>query len=109
MISGKAGIVHVHVGSGATMLAPLFEVIDRTEIPITQFHLTHISSRSEELQQDARVRFMAGRPRRSSLERAPANDAHSVLHENHAQLPGAFWSDVDCARRHHRHDRRLGE
>ena len=50
--------MHVHVGSGAARLTPLFELVDRTEIPITQFHLTHIASRSEELQQEARVRSL---------------------------------------------------
>ena len=57
LISGKGGIVHVHVGSGDAKLALLFDVVSNTEIPIAQFHLTHIASRSAELQQEARVRL----------------------------------------------------
>jgi len=43
MLGRKAGIVHLHVGSGSQGLTPLIEVIGRTEIPISQFLPTHIS------------------------------------------------------------------
>jgi beta-aspartyl-dipeptidase (metallo-type) len=56
LLSGKAGVVHVHVGKGAARLAPLFAVVDNTDIPITQFHLTHIGSRGPELLEEALVR-----------------------------------------------------
>ncbi|GAK60223.1 isoaspartyl dipeptidase [Candidatus Vecturithrix granuli] len=43
MLSGKAGIVNVHLGDGARKLAFLEEIAVKTEIPITQFLPTHIN------------------------------------------------------------------
>ncbi|GMG95340.1 beta-aspartyl-peptidase [Tepidimicrobium xylanilyticum] len=47
MLSGKAGIVNVHVGDGPRKLEFLFRAIEETEIPITQFLPTHINRNSE--------------------------------------------------------------
>ncbi|GFN35331.1 isoaspartyl dipeptidase [Tepidimicrobium xylanilyticum] len=52
MLSGKAGIVNVHVGDGPRKLEFLFRTIEETEIPITQFLPTHIN-RNSELFEDA--------------------------------------------------------
>ncbi|KNZ71225.1 isoaspartyl dipeptidase [Thermincola ferriacetica] len=41
ILSGKAGIVHVHVGEGKKGLQLLFDVINNTDLPITQFNPTH--------------------------------------------------------------------
>ena len=43
MIGGKAGLVHVHVGSGPRMLNPLFRLVRETEIPIDQLLPTHVN------------------------------------------------------------------
>lgn len=43
MLSGKAGIVNVHIGDGKEQLHILTEVSETTEIPITQFVPTHIN------------------------------------------------------------------
>ena len=43
MLSGKAGIVNVHLGDGVRKLAFLEEIAAKTEIPITQFLPTHIN------------------------------------------------------------------
>jgi beta-aspartyl-dipeptidase (metallo-type) len=43
MLSGKPGIVHVHVGDGSAGLSPLFQLVEKTPIPITQFLPTHTS------------------------------------------------------------------
>jgi beta-aspartyl-dipeptidase (metallo-type) len=43
MLSGKAGIVNIHVGDGEDKLDILNEIIKTTEIPITQFIPTHIN------------------------------------------------------------------
>jgi beta-aspartyl-dipeptidase (metallo-type) len=48
MLSGKAGIINVHLGDGKRKLELLLRVIEETEIPITQFLPTHIN-RNEEL------------------------------------------------------------
>lgn len=48
LLSGKAGIVNVHLGDGARRLQYLFSVIEETEIPPTQLLPTHIN-RSKKL------------------------------------------------------------
>ena len=48
MLGGKAGIVHVHLGEGVRGLGPILEILEETEIPITQFVPTHIN-RTEKL------------------------------------------------------------
>jgi len=52
MLAGKAGIVHVHMGSEKLGLIPLFEIIKNTEIPIEQFAPSHLN-RNEELFKNA--------------------------------------------------------
>ncbi|MDQ7824924.1 MAG: beta-aspartyl-peptidase [Candidatus Eremiobacteraeota bacterium] len=42
MLSGKAGIVNIHMGDGKRMLSLLEELVDTTEIPYSQFLPTHI-------------------------------------------------------------------
>ena len=51
MLSGKVGVVHVHVGDGNRGLEPLLDVVEHTEIPINQFLPTHIARTSSLLQQ----------------------------------------------------------
>lgn len=48
LLSGKAGIVNVHLGDGARRLEYLFSLIEETEIPPTQLLPTHIN-RSDKL------------------------------------------------------------
>ena len=43
ILSGKAGIVNVHMGDGARGLSMLARLVADTEIPITQFLPTHIN------------------------------------------------------------------
>ncbi len=50
MISGKSGIVSIHVGSGEEYLDLLHEAVAISEVPISQFYPTH-TSRSETLLQ----------------------------------------------------------
>lgn len=47
LLSGKGGIVNVHLGDGSRMLEYLFQLIDKTEIPATQMLPTHINRSSE--------------------------------------------------------------
>jgi beta-aspartyl-dipeptidase (metallo-type) len=49
LLSGKGGVVQVHVGAGKKGLAPLLDIVEETDIPITQFHPTHVSSRGPQL------------------------------------------------------------
>ncbi|MED1600589.1 beta-aspartyl-peptidase [Alkalihalophilus marmarensis] len=50
MLSGKGGIVNVHIGDGADKLSLLEEIARTTEIPITQFLPTHINRNKDLLQ-----------------------------------------------------------
>jgi len=43
MLSGKKGIVSIHVGDEAAKLSKLTRVVEQSDIPITQFYPTHIN------------------------------------------------------------------
>lgn len=43
VLSGKAGVVQFHMGSGKTGLAPLLEILEETEIPAKHFIPTHVN------------------------------------------------------------------
>ncbi len=45
LMSGKAGIVHLHVGDGGRGLALIREAIDHTELPPGVFNPTHVNRR----------------------------------------------------------------
>ncbi|MDQ2670497.1 MAG: amidohydrolase family protein, partial [Gemmatimonadota bacterium] len=45
LMSGKAGILHLHVGDGERGLGPIREALDRSEIPPVVFHPTHVNRR----------------------------------------------------------------
>jgi beta-aspartyl-dipeptidase (metallo-type) len=60
MIGGKAGLVHLHVGSGPRMLDPIIRIIKETEIPIGQFLPTHISRTPALLEQSIQFAKMGG-------------------------------------------------
>jgi beta-aspartyl-dipeptidase (metallo-type) len=43
LMSGKAGIVHLHVGDGEAGLAPVRDALDRSELPPRVFNPTHVN------------------------------------------------------------------
>ena len=43
ILSGKAGVVSVHVGGGESLLQPLWQAIAGTELKLSQFYPTHIN------------------------------------------------------------------
>ncbi|HEY3354257.1 MAG TPA: beta-aspartyl-peptidase [Polyangia bacterium] len=43
LISGKAGLLHLHMGDGARGLAPVRTILDETELPARTFHPTHVN------------------------------------------------------------------
>ena len=51
MIGGKAGVVHLHLGSGARGLTQIMRIVNETEIPVGQFLPTHVSRSPELLEQ----------------------------------------------------------
>ncbi len=52
MLSGKAGIINLHIGDGKRMLELLSRIVEETEIPHTQFLPTH-TNRNAYLFEDA--------------------------------------------------------
>jgi beta-aspartyl-dipeptidase (metallo-type) len=54
MLAGKRGLVHLHVGSAPQRLSLLWQAIETTPIPITQFHPTHVNRTPELLEEAAR-------------------------------------------------------
>ncbi|HUT87540.1 MAG TPA: beta-aspartyl-peptidase [Candidatus Heimdallarchaeota archaeon] len=51
MLGKKAGIVHAHVGRGQRGLGLIFDVVEKTEIPVGQFLPTHIAKNAPLLEQ----------------------------------------------------------
>ncbi|MFW6410008.1 MAG: beta-aspartyl-peptidase [Halanaerobiales bacterium] len=47
ILSGKAGIVNIHMGDGERNLEILEEIADKTEIPLQQFLPTHLNRNSD--------------------------------------------------------------
>ncbi len=45
MMSGKAGVLHLHVGDGARGLSLVRSCLDETELPAQVFHPTHVNRR----------------------------------------------------------------
>lgn len=43
ILSGKAGVISVHVGSGESLLQPLWQAVEGTELKLSQFYPTHIN------------------------------------------------------------------
>ena len=51
MLSGKAGIVVLHMGDGKRGLAPVNEILEETEIPMKTIRPTHVNRRHELLEE----------------------------------------------------------
>lgn len=47
MLSGKAGVVHLHLGDGERGLELVQQALDATELPARTFHPTHVNRRPE--------------------------------------------------------------
>ncbi len=45
VMTGKAGVLHLHVGDGARGLAPITEALDASELPPRVFNPTHVNRR----------------------------------------------------------------
>jgi len=60
MLSGKAGIVHIHMGDGSRKLDFLFEIVAGSELPITQYTPTHLNKNKELLAEGIRFAKYGG-------------------------------------------------
>ncbi|RIV28790.1 beta-aspartyl-peptidase [Alicyclobacillaceae bacterium I2511] len=52
LLAGKAGVLHLHLGDDDSRLAILFEVLKKTELPLSVFTPTHLN-RNPDLLEDA--------------------------------------------------------
>lgn len=48
LLAHKAGEVHMHSGRGKNGYADLLKVVDETDIPVSQFHPTHVGNQLED-------------------------------------------------------------
>ena len=60
MLSGKAGVLMLHIGNGQRKLGMIFEILEETEIPITQFKPTHINRNPYLLEDGIKFAKMGG-------------------------------------------------
>ncbi|HBM15090.1 MAG TPA: beta-aspartyl-peptidase [Lentisphaeria bacterium] len=60
MISGKAGIVTIHMGDGDDKLNMIYEVLKKTSIPIKHFVPTHLNRNSELMAESVKYGKMGG-------------------------------------------------
>ena len=60
LLSGKAGVLHLHVGDDDTRLDVLFQLLKRTELPQSVFVPTHLNRNQDLLQDGIRYGLMGG-------------------------------------------------
>ncbi|MFQ5912835.1 MAG: beta-aspartyl-peptidase [Nitrospinota bacterium] len=93
-ISGKPGLLHLHVGAGRARLKPLFEVCKVSEVPITQLLPTHLN-RTRNLLEEAAAFAKAGgtidltasfTPARGLSSSVPAAEALTYIREEGVSL-----------------------
>lgn len=78
LLAGKAGVLHVHVGSGARRLEPLFEIIKMADIPLGVLVPTHLNRTKELLADAVRWGLMGGFCDITSSIVPDAHDHHAV-------------------------------
>lgn len=47
LLSGKAGVMHIHMGDGKGGLMPLIEILEKTDLPKEEFVPTHMNRNTE--------------------------------------------------------------
>ncbi len=60
ILSGKAGLVHVHVGAGKDAYRPLLDVIEHTDLPISQFLPTHVARLESMMEPSLHFGYLGG-------------------------------------------------
>ncbi len=60
MLSGKAGVLHLHMGDGRSGLKMIFEIVKEGEIPISHFTPTHINRNPDLLEEGIEFAKMGG-------------------------------------------------
>lgn len=60
LITGKAGLLEIHVGDSERRLELLFEIAEKTDIPIHHFHPTHINRNQDLFEEGIRYAEIGG-------------------------------------------------
>ncbi|USK29364.1 beta-aspartyl-peptidase [Bacillus sp. CMF21] len=60
LITGKAGLLEIHVGDSDRKLDLLFEIAEKTDIPMHHFHPTHINRNTELFEEGIRYTEIGG-------------------------------------------------
>ncbi len=83
ILSGKAGVLHLHVGDGRKKLGVIFDILEETEIPITQFTPTHLNRNADLLEDGIKLAKMGGKIDITSGV-SPAAGAKKAIKPSHA-------------------------
>lgn len=88
LISGKAGLVHIHVGDGKDGLKLLEQVIEQSDLPIEMFLPTHVNRNPLLFQQAVQYAKNGGNIDLTSGEDAgiPVSEAIQILLDNGVDL-----------------------
>ncbi len=78
MLSGKAGVLHLHVGDGPHRLSSIFHLLENTDLPVEMFVPTHLNRNQELLEDAVRLGIRGGRLDLTSVIRPTREDRVSV-------------------------------
>lgn len=100
LLSGKSGIVNIHLGDGTRKLGYLFKLADETEIPITQILPTHINrngdlfkSGEEYINKGGYIDFTTSTPvELLAPGELRASEALSILIKNNSNIENVTFS-----------------
>ena len=100
LLSGKSGIVNIHLGDGTRKLGYLFRLADETEIPITQILPTHINrngdlfkSGEEYINKGGYIDFTTSTPvELLAPGELRASEALSILMKNNSNIENVTFS-----------------
>ena len=59
LLGGKAGIMHIHMGDGKARFKPLLEIVEKSDLPMSEFIPTH-TNRNPELFEQATAYCLSG-------------------------------------------------
>ena len=100
LLSGKSGIVNIHLGDGTRKLGYLFKLADETEIPITQILPTHINrngdlfkSGEEYINKGGYIDFTTSTPvEQLAPGELRASEALNILIKNNSNIDNVTFS-----------------
>lgn len=83
LLTGKAGIVHMHTGRGKKGLRDVFEIVEQTDIPISHFRPTHCGNQLKDAlvfgHMGGYLDFTAGKKTAANIHRALEDVPHDHI------------------------------